>query len=276
MGLKRHIPNLITLGNLACGVLALCFVDFLDGGGRNSENAVLAIGILMALAMVFDFLDGLVARALKVSSEIGMQLDSLADMVTFGVLPGILVYQMLLAGLAEGHFEFLEENSLAILLPFVSLLIPLATAYRLAKFNVDTRPSDVFYGLPSPANAFFFLSLFLIGGLDRGFVYGRVLPDRGYLLAGSHPGSNYEELLFWLTDPLPLGALAVLFSFLLVSNFRLLSFKFKSLAFKDNVARYLLIGISLILLLLLRYQAVPAIMAVYFLLSFIDHQFLKK
>lgn len=141
MQIQKHVPNTITLLNLLCGCIALVFVsrgDFMIG------FAFVGLGIFL------DFFDGFFARLFKVSSPLGLQLDSLADMVTSGVVPGYVMYLML-AGLTENPY-----------LPFVGFAITLGACYRLANFNIDTRQSDSFIGLPTPANALFFLSLPLV------------------------------------------------------------------------------------------------------------------
>lgn len=285
MGLKRHIPNLITLGNLACGFLAILATQKPEMGEALGLPTPLFIGLLIAIAFLCDFLDGFVARALKVTSEVGKQLDSLSDLVTFGVLPGLLMFLVIDAGLEMSQFFTSDPHSSEPgptypFLPYLALLLPLATAYRLAKFNVDDRPGDVFYGLPSPASALYFFSVYGIATLERGLDYYMLDTPRQYYnfsvfeeTSGGY--SWYEDIIFDLASPLPIALAVVLFSALMLSNLPLLALKFKTFAFKPNLARYLFLGFSLILLLVLRYRAVPAIMVLYFLASFIDHRFLK-
>ena len=254
MGLKKHLPNLVTLGNLACGIMGILILGLNDLGQIPETSTSWIVAVFMVFAMVFDFLDGFVARLLKVSSELGAQLDSLADLVTFGVLPGIFVFQMIGTGLSFAPFPP-QTDSINRFLPYLAFLIPLASAYRLAKFNIDTRERDYFFGLATPANAFFFLSIFLI--------FSEQL----------NAGPNGWQILL---HPYGLSLLVITFSCLLLSNWPLLSFKFKDFSLTDNLARYLFLGISLILLLLGGHYGVPFIMVAYFLLSFIDHRFLSK
>jgi len=139
--MKHHIPNILTLGNLFCGCVGIVFV----------LNGFLFSGFwLMLIAAVLDFLDGFVARLLNVSGELGAQLDSLADAVTFGVLPSIIMYSLLL------------HQTDNIYLPFVAFLIALMSVYRLAKFNIDTEQAEHFKGLPTPINAIFIASFGVI------------------------------------------------------------------------------------------------------------------
>lgn len=243
MSIRNQIPNLLTLGNLACGAAAI--LAALHAPLPFGEDAPMTVAILMGIAMLCDFLDGFVARALKVDSEMGKQLDSLADMVTFGVLPGVLVYSML---------SF--QNNSASWVPLIGLLIPVFSAYRLAKFNLDTRQSDGFRGFPTPANAFLFLSIYLM------FFWDYV------------PNQNGSYI--FISEHLFLIGLTLVFSVLLVTDWPLLALKFKSFGVKDNLTRYILMGISLILLLTLTYKAIPLVIVSYFALSFVDHIFLKK
>jgi CDP-diacylglycerol--serine O-phosphatidyltransferase len=142
MGIKRHIPNLITLLNLFCGCIAIVFAS-----QANFEMAFYFVcgGIFL------DFFDGFFARLFKVSSPLGLQLDSLADMVTSGVTPGFVMY-----------FMMSNNNDVASWFPYLGFLITLGSCYRLANFNIDTRQTDSFIGLPTPANALFILSLPLV------------------------------------------------------------------------------------------------------------------
>ena len=257
MSIRSQIPNLITLGNLACGVLAIlvCFNPYLaTHWDMEPADAVL---LLVGIALLCDFLDGAAARALKATSPMGAQLDSLSDLVTFGVLPGILTFLIFFSTLGQPldvggnpQSPFFEWPGL---LGFTALLIPLAVAYRLAKFNIDDRPQDVFYGLPSPANGIFFTALFWLSTQD-----------------------NPDPLFKWIDHPYALPGTIILFSFLMVSDLPLLSLKFRSFAFGPNLSRYLLLGISLVLLIVWSVKAVPAIMVVYFLLSLVDRQLLNR
>jgi len=151
--MKKHIPNIITLCNLLCGCVAVIYA---------AKGDVYVAGGWVLLGIFFDFFDGFFARLLKVKSEIGLQLDSLADMVTSGVVPGIAMYQMLqLSDMMEG------ANTWLVYLPYVGFFITLASAYRLANFNIDTRQTTGFIGLPTPANTLFIISLAVIKSLMK-------------------------------------------------------------------------------------------------------------
>ncbi len=256
MSFISQVPNLITLGNLLCGVIAImvCLVPSLSYGvGYHPADAILW---LVGIAFFFDFIDGAVARALKVTSPMGTQLDSLSDMVTFGVLPGILtflifnsIFDIPINVDGEPNSPFFKWPEV---LAFTSLLLPLASAYRLAKFNVDTR-KDVFYGVPTPVTGIFFTCLFWISLRAEG----------GFLVQ-------------YIFHPYALSGTIILLALLMVSDFPLLSFKFKSFALRPNISRYLLLGISLILLIVWSIKAVPVIMVTYFLLSIVDRQLINR
>lgn len=178
--------------------------------------------------MVFDFLDGFVARLLKVHSAIGKELDSLADMVTFGFLPSIFIYQMLLP---------LSGNDW---IPYIAFSIAIFSALRLAKFNVDERQQSTFIGLPTPANALFISSLYFV------FI--------------EFPSLEIEPIIIGVT---------LIFSFLMVSPLELFALKFKNFGFKGNEIRYVFLFISLALIVVLHLLALPAIIVIYLLLSFL-------
>ncbi|MCG9973049.1 CDP-alcohol phosphatidyltransferase family protein [Christiangramia crocea] len=240
MGIKRHIPNLITLLNLFSGSLAVIFAV--------KGNLVLA-AIFVAAGIFFDFFDGLAARLLDVKSEMGLQLDSLADVVTSGVVPGIVMYQLMTKALPSGGGLGADWNSSVFdiqIKPFalIGLLIILASAYRLAKFNVDDRQTDSFIGLPTPANALLILSLPLI------LTY--------------QPGPFISELLLneWF-----LVILTILSCFLLNAELPLFALKFSDWSFKENKLRYFFILSCIILIILLKFIAVPLIILLYVVLS---------
>lgn len=244
MKLKQHIPNLLTLGNLACGFLAIIFFleepfnkeSFKDDCGVDYLDYIEAGAILILLASVFDFLDGLTARLLKVQSEIGAQLDSLADLVTFGVAPGMMFYSISLIYFKEYHF-----------LPYLSLLIPVFSAYRLAKFNVDNEKTDYFKGLATPANAIFWIGL--------GLVFNHSFKLNLYVLIG----------------------LVIGLSFLMVSNLKMFSLKIKNLKLEgENIYRLVLIGLVPLMILICHllgniFFSISGIILLYILLSIPYH-----
>ena len=147
MSIKKHIPNIVTLGNLFCGTLATIFAV----SGHFEMTALFVV-----LGIFLDFFDGFFARVLKVSGELGKQLDSLADMVTSGVVPGIVLF-VLLGNNQQLPYDIHAEFKISMGLPLIGLLVTLSVCYRLAKFNLDIRQSESFIGLPTPA-----MSLFIV------------------------------------------------------------------------------------------------------------------
>ncbi|MFD2717993.1 CDP-alcohol phosphatidyltransferase family protein [Hymenobacter monticola] len=241
--MKRHLPNAITCLNLLCGCLALTYIFSGD----------LATGAwFVAAAAAADFADGLVARALRVSSAIGKDLDSLADMVSFGVVPGAILFHLL--GMATGP---LRETSIAgmpmvagivkaahpPLVAYVGFLVSIFSALRLAKFNNDTRQTTSFIGLPTPACTLVVASLPLILAYDQFGLRDVVL------------------------NPLVLLGLTVLLSGLLVAELPLFALKFKTLRWADNRRRFIFLLLAAGLLLALRAAAVPLVVLLYVLLS---------
>ena len=221
MMILRQIPNIITLGNLCFGLAGIYFAFSGD---------FITVSYCIWMAVVLDFFDGFVARLLKVESPIGAQLDSLADVITFGALPAFLCFHII---------TFLGgENYLAI----AALLIAPLSAYRLAKFNVDTSQTYSFSGLPTPACAFFVSGIpFIIEG-------GGILSS-----------------LF--SDPINLALMAVLLALLLVIPLRLMAFKFKNASLKDNWLTYLFIFSAILLFAIFQLTAIPMVIALYILFS---------
>lgn len=228
--MKKHIPNAITCLNLFSGCLALYFAF---------HDNLIYTAYLVGLAAVFDFLDGMAARVLKTSSEIGKQLDSLADMVSFGVVPGAIMF-MLLSKVGLPVLGIHAE-----VIPFFGFLITIFSALRLAKFNLDTRQTTSFIGLPTPACTILVASLPLI--LANGTLLHYEIIQNYFLL-------------------LPL---TVLLSYLLVAELPLFALKFQNLSWQDNATRFIFLGLSVILLALLNFAAIPLIIALYILLSII-------
>lgn len=245
--MKAHIPNLITLLNILCGCIATVFAVL---------NQLELAAIFVFLGIFFDFFDGLAARLLKVKSDLGVQLDSLADMITSGLVPGIVMFQLLGMSMSGGwNLDFSATNAASVfgsadgirLLPFVGFLITLASAYRLAKFNIDENQASSFTGLPTPANALLILSFPLILMHHQNEVLNGIILNQWFLIGTT-----------------------LLSAFLLNSNIKLFALKFKNWSFKDNALRYTFIIVSLVLLLTLRYLAVPAIIGFYLISSFLD------
>ena len=222
--MKRHIPNALTCANLLCGCVGIVEVF---------HNNMLLSCALIGLAAVFDFLDGFAARLLKVSSPIGKELDSLADMTTFGVLPAVIIYQLLVRAVPG-----IED----LWIPNLAFLMAICSALRLAKFNIDPRQSDSFIGVPTPANALLVASLPFI--------------------LRNHP--VWESVIVNTTNLLVFTAVM---SFLLVAELPLFALKFKSFGWAGNEVRYIFLIAAAVLLLSLGFLAVPLIVGGYVLLS---------
>jgi CDP-diacylglycerol---serine O-phosphatidyltransferase len=232
MAIKKHIPNFITLLNLFFGCISIMSIV---------RDDLWAASIFIFVAAFFDLLDGMAARLLNAVSAIGKELDSLADVVSFGVAPGFILWKVLEQNLDTDLFY----------LSYLAFLIPLFSALRLANFNIDTRQSDKFLGIPVPANAILIASFPLI--VEQNL-------------------SGFAWLTELVQKPWFLMAYIALFSFLLVSEFPLLAFKFKSLKWKENALRYIFIGVSMIAVLLFHFVALPMIIVLYFALSVIDRK----
>jgi CDP-diacylglycerol--serine O-phosphatidyltransferase len=231
------IPNCITLLNLLAGCLATIYAI---------HGNLLIASILIFIAGIFDFLDGMAARLLHSYSELGKQLDSLADVVSFGIAPSSILFYLFVLTIQKtnSEFSFNEANFQQILLLTSSFIIALFSALRLAKFNIDPRQSDSFIGVPTPAIGFLIASL-------------------PFIIYQYPVSSNYILSVYTL---LPL---VIICSFLLVSEIPLLSLKFKNLHFADNKFRYVLIILSLILLGFFQISSFPIIFIIYLALSVI-------
>ncbi len=220
--IKKNIPNAITCLNLLFGCIAIVFIF---------HNRLADASWMVVFAGIADFFDGMAARALKVHSPIGKELDSLADMVSFGVAPGMMIYQLI--GTPP--------------LNWIGLMVPVFAALRLAKFNIDTRQTFYFIGLPSPANALLIASFPLIIAHDS---YWHAV----YF-------SNVTFVVWFFS------AIAVACSALMVSPVNLFSLKIKNTSWNSNKTRYSFLILSLICLIVLGYTAVPVIMLLYVILS---------
>lgn len=229
--MKKHIPNTITCLNLFSGCVGIVFA--FQGELEWASYSIL-------IGAIFDFLDGMVARLLKAYSDIGKELDSLADVVSFGFLPSAIIYQLFLQ----------SSHSYPSWINYSAFLIAIFSALRLAKFNIDTRQSENFIGVPTPANAMLIAS------------FPFIIEQRIFISA-------------WLENPLFLAAFSLGMGLLLVSEIRLMSLKFKGMDLKENSLRYILVFSSLILLLIFKFAAVPLIIILYFLISFIQFRSTK-
>jgi CDP-diacylglycerol--serine O-phosphatidyltransferase len=226
MTIKAQIPNLLTLLNLFSGVIGIIWI---------LEGNILSGAYFVLISAGFDFLDGFAARLLKVQSDMGKELDSLADVVSFGVLPGLILFMMTK-----------NQTQADSYLPYLTLIVPMLSAYRLAKFNLDTRQSDRFIGLPTPANALFLSTL-------------------PYLAL------QWPLVEQWLSSPLILASLAWIFAILLVVEIPLIALKFKSLSFSQNKFRYILILISVGMFVWLQLAGIPLIILAYIGLSVVEN-----
>ena len=197
--------------------------------------------ILIFCAAVVDFLDGFLARLFKATSPMGKQLDSLSDVVSFGVAPALIMYQLLRISYAQ------EENGLDISIAFLlpALIIACAAAWRLAKFNLDETQQYSFKGLPTPAAGLFVASLPLI--------------------LKSPP--DLINITDYLINKWVLYIIIVLISFLMVSNLPLMSFKFKDFSIKNNLPKYLLLVIGIVAAIFLQWIAVPILLVAYVIVS---------
>lgn len=245
MSIKKHIPNTITLLNLLAGLLALIHAF---NGNYNEAFSLVCLGIF------FDYWDGFFARIWKVQSPIGLQLDSLADMVTSGVVPGLVMYKML-ADIQENQSQYnlTEDTYYMGVVPYLGFLITLASCYRLAKFNVDTRQTDSFIGLPTPANALLIMSIPMI-----------------------QFHSEFEWLVDFLSNPYVLVGVTVLSSYLLNAEIPLFSLKVKSFSWEKYKMQVVFLIISLILIVLLEFIAIPIIILLYVILSVLNNTIHKK
>ena len=229
MSLKQHIPNTLTCGNLISGCLSIMFI---------AMNMPVKAAIMIFVAGLFDFLDGFAARLLHAHSPIGADLDSLSDVVSSGVAPGFIM-----CWLMSRSFDLPSVTLFGInLLPCLAFLLPMFSAIRLAKFNVDDTQTTTFRGIPAPGMAIFIASLPL------------ALSQVGHLSDGA--------LGYWAC----LG-ITLVFSFMMVCNLRFFSFKMKSLAWKGNEVRWIFLIIAVVGFALFRWLALPFIMMAYVLMS---------
>jgi CDP-diacylglycerol--serine O-phosphatidyltransferase len=240
MRLLRQLPNFITLLNLLSGCVAIMYAF--------QQQYVYAFGFV-ALGIFFDFFDGFFARMFKVSSPLGLQLDSLADMVTSGVTPGLTLFFMLDHAVQLDGFSLSDPKLWLCLFGFI---VTLGSCYRLAKFNVDTRQTDSFIGLPTPANALFILSLPIIRDGDSFVLFG------------------------FFMEVAVLVVVAVLSTYMLNAEIPLFSLKFKKFSFKENSIQVVFLAFSLLLLVFLQFTAVPLIILTYVAMSVINNKLIRN
>ncbi|QXP55563.1 CDP-alcohol phosphatidyltransferase family protein [Cellulophaga sp. HaHa_2_95] len=248
--MKKHIPNFITLLNLFCGCIAVFFAV---------HGVFEMVALFVFLGIFFDYFDGFAARLLHVKSGLGLQLDSLADMVTSGVVPGIVMFKLLEMSSTGGWSSGLlsESSGMATwqslelnpqeFIPLLGLIVTLASAYRLAKFNIDENQTNSFIGLPTPANTLLIISLPLILLYHTNEVLNSIILNQWFLIG-----------------------LTFLSAYLLNANIPLFALKFSNWSFKDNAIRYVFLVVSIILLVTLKFMAVPAIILFYVLTSVLN------
>ncbi|MBD1394931.1 CDP-diacylglycerol--serine O-phosphatidyltransferase [Mucilaginibacter glaciei] len=228
---RKHVPNAITCANLFSGCIGIVFAF--------QENLIFAAYAIF-LAAIFDFFDGFASRVLQSFSGIGKDLDSLADMVSFGVLPSVIMYELL----SQGP----QIPAVSPWLNYIAFLLPVFSALRLAKFNTDVRQSDSFIGLPTPANAILIASFPLI--LEQ-----------------------HQSVAPYILNPYGLTVFIVVMCTLLVAELPLMSLKFKNRDFNKNFYRYILLLFSAILILFFKFAAVPVVIIMYITLSLIQLKF---
>ena len=240
--MKKYIPNIITSLNLLCGCVAILFAVSGD---------LISAAFFVFFGIFFDFFDGLAARLLNAHSDVGLEFDSLADVITSGVAPAIVMVQLLNEAFFGSSLNIAETFSsdgwntgLTNYFPLIGLLIAVASGYRLAKFNVDTRQTSSFIGLPTPANTILILSLPLILQFQASDWVESIILNKWFLIG-----------------------LTILSSILLNSELRLFGLKFKTWDFKSNAIRYMFLLLCLVLLVLLKFMAIPIIILLYIVLS---------
>ena len=227
--MKKEIPNLLTLGNLLAGCIGLWFV---------MQGDLVSASYCMFISLICDFFDGFLARALQAYSDLGKELDSLADMVSFGVLPAFILFSLV----EQSCGTQCTVGLLGFYKPFMVFALALMSAYRLAKFNIDTRQSDQFIGVPTPANGLFIASLPLIIHFQPEYT--------AYIL-------SFKGLLIY----------SVVMSYLLVCELPLLAFKFKTWDWKSNQVKFIFLIFCIAALVMLKFAAIPVLVIAYILLS---------
>jgi CDP-diacylglycerol--serine O-phosphatidyltransferase len=238
MNFKKSIPNILTLLNLLSGTIAAIFAV---------QGELVLAAYLVFLGIFFDFFDGFAARLLNVQGELGKQLDSLADVVTSGVVPGIVLYQLLKT---KNTLEILNTEIISWepqkieFLPFVGLLITLAAAYRLAKFNIDERQTSSFIGLPTPAASLVVLSLPLILEFTSFEFAATIIENKWFLVV-----------------------LTLVLSFLMNAEIPLFSLKFKNFTWKDNQLKFVFLMCTMLLVVVFQFVAIPLVILLYIFLS---------
>jgi CDP-diacylglycerol--serine O-phosphatidyltransferase len=252
--MKKHIPNLLTLGNLFCGTIATILAV---------QGDFVTAGLFVVIGIFLDFFDGFAARLLNVSGELGKQLDSLADMVTSGVVPGIIMFNLLYQSSFKNlDTQFIDQGISPVIISndyilswtsYIGLLLTLGAGYRLAKFNIDTRQSESFIGLPTPAMSLFVISLPLIQEYATNAWVQDLISNNYFLIA-----------------------VTLVLTYLMNAEIPLFSLKFKEYALKNNLVKYLFLVTSLLLIVTLNFISIPIIIILYVLLSVVQEFYRRK
>ncbi|MFQ3181404.1 MAG: CDP-diacylglycerol--serine O-phosphatidyltransferase [Polaribacter sp.] len=251
--MKKHIPNILTLGNLLCGTIATILAV---------QGDFVTAGLFVVIGIFLDFFDGFAARLLNVSGELGKQLDSLADMVTSGVVPGIIMFNLLYQSSFknldillnnEGIIPITSSNGYIFSwISYIGLVLTLGACYRLAKFNIDTRQSESFIGLPTPAMSLFVISLPLIQEYSTNAWVQNLISNNYFLIA-----------------------VTLVLTYLMNAEIPLFSLKFKEYSLKNNLVKYFFLVSSLLLIVTLNFISIPIIIILYVLLS-VAQEFYKR
>ena len=252
--LKKHIPNLLTMLNLLSGTIAVYFAV--------KEELVIAAGFVF-LGIFFDFFDGFAARLFNIQGELGKQLDSLADVVTSGVVPGIVLFQLISKSVENENWENAVKSVLKIgnehyftssfFISLIGLLFTLGAAYRLAKFNIDERQTNSFIGLPTPAAASVVLSLPLILSFSGNEFVSAIIQNVWFLIGVS-----------------------ILLCYLMNAEIPLFSLKFKDYSWKKNKIKYLFIILTAALSAVFQFIAIPIVILLYVLMSTVENKLIKN
>lgn len=234
------IPNFLTLLNLSCGVLSAIFM--ISSNAQITTTTVTIVMVLMLISLVADFLDGMVARLMNIGSPIGKELDSLADCISFGVVPGLMLFSIF--NHLSTDFIYENENLKISAISLFAFLVPAFSALRLAKFNLDEDQASYFKGLATPSNTLFIFSLFSI------------YYNKGQII-------NPE------IDTYLLIAVSIVFSILLIIDLPLFALKFKGLGWAENYYKYIFLIITIGLVAWLQVAAIPLIILLYIIFSII-------
>ena len=235
-GISRHLPNLLTSLNLFSGCLAVVFIF---------KGDIPVFSLCIGASLIFDFLDGFAARALKANSSIGKELDSLADMVAFGVVPGTIMYHLLLI---SPPFVLREPGVWYNFVQYFPFIVTIFSGLRLAKFNTDPRQLVSFLGMPTPAVTIF------VAGLALNIEYDRF------------------HITPYLLNSFVIIGICMILSFLLVSEIPLFAMKFRSFDWSRNKPQYIMLLTSIILIVTLQFAAIPLLIVFYLILSMINNR----